>query len=182
MDKDHLQAIITQRLARERDVPAARWRAPEGVTTRHVWIDDLLPQEAAREIHAAYPARAEGLFDRDSFREKKRTLTDRSGPPPIRSAISCALQAPAVIDACGQIAGIAGPVADHPCCGVSPYVFSPAAPGDTHCFRVTAFTGRPGQTARRVPGRVDNALRQTAAGWPGTGRGRHRVNRQPAGR
>lgn len=112
MDKDRLEAIIAGRLVRERDALAARWRAPEGVATRRVWVDDLLPPEVARAIHDAFPARAEGFFNRDSFREKKHTLTDLSGLPPILSAITYALQAPAVIAAFADLAGLEGLVAD----------------------------------------------------------------------
>lgn len=274
MDQDQLEAIIAERLVRDRAALAARWNAPEGVATRRVWVDDLLPPEVARAIRAAFPAHAEGFFNRDSFREKKRTLTDLSGLPPILSAITYALQAPAVINAFAAIAGVEGLVADpslyaaglsmmfrgdflNPhidnshdgqrrmyrrlnflyyvspgwtlesggnfelwdpavthqqtvvsafnrllimetnrgswhavspvvtdqarCC-VSTYVFSPGSEDGTRYFHVTSFTGRPGQTARRLWGRVDNTLRQSAAVLLDAGRGRQRVNRAPVAR
>lgn len=268
MDKDQLARIIVDRFARDRDELAARWRNPEGTHTRHVWVDDLLPDGVAHEIRAAFPPHAKGFFDRDSFREKKKTLTDLSGLPPILDAITYALQAPTVIDAFAGVAGLRGlvpdpslyaaglsmmfkgdflnphidnshdgkralyrrlnflyyvspdwalenggnfelwdpkvtrqqtvvsafnrllvmetnkrswhsvspVVADRARCCVSTYVFSPESQDGTEYFHVTSFVGRPEEKMRRVLGRMDNGLRQTAAVLLKAGRGRDRVN------
>ena len=66
---------------------------------------------------------------------------------------------------------------DRPRCCVSTYVFSPRSPDGSEYFHVTSFIGRPEQPARRVLGRLDNALRQTAAVVLKAGRGRGLVNR-----
>lgn len=268
MDKDQLARIIVDRLTRDRDELAARWLNPGGTETRHLWVDDLLPDDVARAISVAFPPNAEGFFNRDSFREKKRTLTELSGLPPVLSAITYALQAPAVIEAFSGLAGLRGLVpdpslyaaglsmmfkgdflnphidnshnavrslyrrlnflyyvspgwawenggnfelwnpdvtrqktvvstfnrllvmetskrswhsvspviADAARCCVSTYVFSPESQDGTEYFHVTSFVGRPDEKMRRVLGRVDNGLRQSAAVLLNAGRGRNRVN------
>lgn len=268
MDKDQLARHIVDRLARDRKELAARWQNPEGTHTRHLWVDDLLPDDVAHEIRAAFPAHAEGFFNRDTFREKKRTLTDFSGLPAILSAVTYALQAPEVIEAFAMVADLrdlvpdpslyaaglsmmfrgdflnphidnshdaarrlyrrlnflyyvspdwtlesggnfelwdtnvtrqktvvsafnrllvmetnkrswhsVSPVtADRARCCVSTYVFSPESQDGTGYFHVTSFVGRPEEKMRRMLGRVDNGLRQSAAVLLNAGRGRHRVN------
>ncbi len=106
MDSNHIARHIADRLTRERDALAAQWSKPEGTNTRHVFVDGLLPEELARSIHAGFPAHAEGFFNRDSFREKKKTLTDLSGLPPILAEVTCALQSPWVIDTFAKVAGL----------------------------------------------------------------------------
>lgn len=271
-DKDQLVRIIVDRLVRDRDELAALWQQPQGTHTRHLWVDDLLPDEIAHSIRAAFPPHAEGFFDRDTFREKKKTLTDLSGLPPILEAVTYALQAPDVIAAFGELAGmrqlvpdpslyaaglsmmfrgdflnphidnshdgrrtlyrrlnflyyvspgwesghggnfelwdprvrrqktvvsafnrllvmetnrrswhsVSPVVVDDARCCVSTYVFSPESQDGSHYFHVTSFTGRPGETLRRVLGRADNVLRQAAAVALNAGRGRDRVNRSQA--
>lgn len=112
VDRVGIARHIADRMIRDRDQLAARWQNPEGTDTRHVYLDGLLPEEVARAIHAGFPAQGEGFFNRDSFREKKKTLTDLSGLPAILGEVTYALQSPVVIDAFAQIAGIGHLVPD----------------------------------------------------------------------
>ena len=269
MDSNGIARHIADRLTRDQDELSRQWRNPEGTHTRHVYLDELLPEELVRSIYAGFPAYGEGFLNRDSFREKKKTLTDLSGRPAIFSEVTYALQSPIVIDAFAKIAGIerlmsdpslyaaglsmmfkgdflnphidnshdagrrlyrrlnflyyvspdwsldhggsfelwdpsvrraktvearcnrllimetnrtswhsVNPVlADRPRCCVSTYVFSPESQDRSEYFHITRFTGRPEQTARRVQGALDNALRQFMARTFNLGRGRRRINR-----
>ncbi|MEX3960175.1 2OG-Fe(II) oxygenase [Trinickia sp. EG282A] len=271
MDKKYIGELIIARLEQSRRDIAQQWAHPEseGTHTRHFYVDDLLPEPVARSIYDAFPRNAEGFFDRTSFRESKKTLTNLQTCAPILSAITYALQEPSVIDTVADIAQLSGLVpdpslyaaglsmmfkedflnphidnshdgsralyrrmnflyyvspdwtlenggnfelwdaavtkqhtvvakfnrllvmettktswhsvsrveVDRPRCCVSTYVFSPRSADETEYFHVTSFMGRPEQPTRRVLGRLDNALRQTASVVLNTGRGRNLVNR-----
>ena len=56
---------------------------------------------------------------------------------------------------------------------VSNYYFSRQSPSGGDYYHVTSFLGRPGQTGRRLYGRVDNALRQSVASLLKISRGKH---------
>lgn len=112
MDQQQIAEHITERLERDRESIVTQWTNPEGSHTRHFSIDDLLPEDVARSIYAAFPRNAEGFFDRASFREKKKTLTDLSSCAPILSAITYALQEPVMIDKVASITGLAHLVPD----------------------------------------------------------------------
>jgi Rps23 Pro-64 3,4-dihydroxylase Tpa1-like proline 4-hydroxylase len=106
MDRNDIARHIADRLTRDRDKLAVRWRNPEGIETRHLYIDGLLPERVAQSIYDGFPPGGEGFFDRDSFREKKKTLTDLSGCPSIVSDVTYALQSPLVIEAFAKTAGM----------------------------------------------------------------------------
>jgi Rps23 Pro-64 3,4-dihydroxylase Tpa1-like proline 4-hydroxylase len=269
VDRHSFPKLIVDRLKAERERIADQWHHPEGTHTRHFHVDDLLPAYIARAIYQAFPRNAGGFFERASFREKKKTLTDLSKCLPILSAVIYALQAQKIIDAITDITGfrkllpdpslyaaglsmmfkddflnphidnshdrsrtlyrrlnllyyvspdwkidnggnfemwdtsvskhktvlakfnrllvmetnkiswhsVSKVTVDEPRCCVSTYVFSPDSPNGDDYFHVTSFLGRPGETARRVIGRLDNALRQTASIVLKTGRGRSMVNK-----
>lgn len=62
---------------------------------------------------------------------------------------------------------------DEPRRCVSNYYFSTQSPDGGEYYHVTSFLGRPGQIARRLYGRVDNALRQGVATILKVSRGKH---------
>jgi Rps23 Pro-64 3,4-dihydroxylase Tpa1-like proline 4-hydroxylase len=67
--------------------------------------------------------------------------------------------------------------ADRPRCCVSNYYFSKISPDESDYFHVTSFTGRPEETAKRILGVADNALRNLASKTLKIGRGKHLVNK-----
>ncbi|WP_455925780.1 2OG-Fe(II) oxygenase [Pseudomonas putida] len=97
MDSSEIAHLILARLQEERHAICDAWTTPTGTHTRHFVIDDLLPPELALAIYQAFPRNGAGFFDRESFREKKKTLTDLSQLSPLLSAITYALQDPAVV-------------------------------------------------------------------------------------
>lgn len=105
MDTAEFAKIITARLQEESGEIRAQWNNPEGSHTRHFVIDDLLPLDLATSIHTAFPHNADGFFDRQSFREKKKTLTDLSQHPFILTAITYAMQARVVVETVADLVG-----------------------------------------------------------------------------
>lgn len=56
---------------------------------------------------------------------------------------------------------------------VSNYYFSTQSPNGGEYYHVTSFLGRPGQTGRRLYGRIDNVMRQGVASLLKISRGKH---------
>lgn len=97
MEHPELARIIVARLNELSSSIRTQWDNPQGTHTRSFVVDNLLPAEVARSIYEAFPRNAEGFFDRASFREKKKTLTDLSQRPAILSAVTYAMQDPSVV-------------------------------------------------------------------------------------
>ncbi len=68
-DSRDLAGLIVERLDGAKDELRAQWKNPEGTHTRHFVLDDVLPEEVARTIAAAFPVDGAGFNDRSSFRE-----------------------------------------------------------------------------------------------------------------
>lgn len=66
---------------------------------------------------------------------------------------------------------------EQPRCCVSSYYFSKVSPDATTYFHVTSFTGRPGETLRRVIGSLDNTARNAVSRILKVGRGKQQVNK-----
>jgi len=97
--------LIVTRLESLKSEIRHQWTNPQGTHTRHLIVDDLLPPEVAQEIYDAFPQNANGFLNRESFREKKKTLTDLSQHPAILSAITYAMQDPTVVEAVSKLVG-----------------------------------------------------------------------------
>jgi len=88
---------ILERLDAASEQIITQWNNPEDTTTRHFYLDELLPQSDVEEIYAAFPRNGEGFFDRESFREKKRTSANLSDFNAILSDITYAIQDPRIV-------------------------------------------------------------------------------------
>jgi Rps23 Pro-64 3,4-dihydroxylase Tpa1-like proline 4-hydroxylase len=97
--------IIVTRLESLKSDIQRQWNNPQGTLTRHFVVDDLLPTEVAQAIYDAFPQNADGFLDRESFREKKKTLTDLSQHPAILSAVTYAMQDSAVVAKVSELVG-----------------------------------------------------------------------------
>ncbi len=95
--QEYFVNTILQRLNETSKEIIMQWKSPIDTSTRHFLLDNLLPQADVDEIYAAFPRNGGGFFDRDSFREKKRTSTDLSNYSPVLSDITYAIQDPRVV-------------------------------------------------------------------------------------
>lgn len=105
MQRKEIVQLILDRLAAEQSNIRAQWLAPIGTTTRHFYVDDLLPIEVTNAAYNAFPRDAAGFFDRNTFREKKRYSAHLSEYPPILGDLTYALQDPAVVSKVAEIIG-----------------------------------------------------------------------------
>lgn len=106
MEAQQLARLILSRLDEAGPDISRQWAAPEDSHTRHFHIDDLLPAEVAKAVYEAFPRNADGFFDRNTFRERKKTLTSLGELPPILSSITYALQDAAVVARISSLLGL----------------------------------------------------------------------------
>ena len=97
---------IIKKLSHSRDSMTSQWTNPVGTKTRYFFLDDLLPKADIDEIYNAFPRDGDGFFDRESFREKKRTSASLSEFDTILSDITYAIQDPRVVNLVSEICGI----------------------------------------------------------------------------
>lgn len=83
-----------------------------GTATRYAVIDDLLPDEIAQDIAAAFPRDDTHFSLRNSFRERKRTSTRFDDLPAILKEITFAFQMPDVSGPIAHATGIHGMAGD----------------------------------------------------------------------
>ena len=106
--QDALAGLLDGKLRAAADSIRSQWSRPEGTTTRHFVVDDLLPAEICREIHAAFPRDGDGFFNRDSFRERKKTSANLDAYAPVLADITYAFQDRAVVDLVAELVGFTG--------------------------------------------------------------------------
>jgi Rps23 Pro-64 3,4-dihydroxylase Tpa1-like proline 4-hydroxylase len=82
-----------------------KWNNPQATPTKHLIIDNLLPEKEALEIFDAFPRDGSGFFNRDTFREKKKTSQSLDEFNSILGEITYALQDQRVIDAVSELTG-----------------------------------------------------------------------------
>ncbi len=68
-------------------------------------MDELLDQETCTKIYHAFPRDGNGFFNRESFREKKRTSANLSDYDPVLADITYALQDQRVVESVAALVG-----------------------------------------------------------------------------
>jgi Rps23 Pro-64 3,4-dihydroxylase Tpa1-like proline 4-hydroxylase len=109
--RETIVSSILQRLDQDSDRIRADFSAPGTLNTRFAVVDQLLPDEIARHIFAAFPP-PEQMRLLDSFREKKFTSKALDKHDPLISDITFAFQDPRVVHAVAALTGIKDPHAD----------------------------------------------------------------------
>lgn len=110
--KEQLVQLICDRLLRDEDRIARDFaESVREVGVRYAAVDDLLPDDIARRIHAAFPA-PESMRLMDSFRERKYTSKSFERFDPLMADITFAVQDPRVLAIVERITGIRDQVPD----------------------------------------------------------------------
>lgn len=104
-DQAKFVELIARSLRENSESICRQWQNPEGTATRHFVVDDLLPQEICRAIHDKFPRDADGFFNLDSFREKKRTSVNLENYDALLSDITYAFQAPEIVALISEFTG-----------------------------------------------------------------------------
>jgi Rps23 Pro-64 3,4-dihydroxylase Tpa1-like proline 4-hydroxylase len=104
------QEILTIKLLEKIEASAesirTQWLNPIGTNTRHFFIDELLDIDICKNIYQAFPKDGEGFFNRESFREKKKTSADLSTYDKLLSDITYAFQDHRVVDLVAKLIGV----------------------------------------------------------------------------
>lgn len=103
-----LAQAISRRLLENASALKAQWNAEGRTTTRYFYIDDLLDAATARAIYEAFPKAGEHWFQRDSFRERKKTFAKLDRIEPIVAQVTDAFHLPEVVAAVQEITAIQG--------------------------------------------------------------------------
>lgn len=101
--QENLTQRIISKLQASANAIRTQWKNPQGTQIRHFFIDDLLDVENCRSIYEAFPKDGNGFFNRDTFREKKKTSADLSSYNQILSDVTYALQDIRVVDLIANI-------------------------------------------------------------------------------
>jgi len=80
-----------------------QWENPVETKTRHFIIDELLEPTTCQSIYDAFPKDGNGFFNRESFREKKRTSADLNAYDKILADITYAFQDKRLVDLISSI-------------------------------------------------------------------------------
>jgi len=103
--QETLTQLLIQEISASRQSIEEQWANPIGTRTRYFFIDDLLPLKICQEIYDAFPRDGNGFFNRDSFREKKKTSANLDAYDKILADITYALQDRRVVDLISKIIG-----------------------------------------------------------------------------
>ena len=95
--KEYFINKIIERLEEADKEIVEQWKNPIHTKTKHFFLDNLLPKKDVEEIYFSFPTNGKGFFDRETFREKKRTSQNLSDFDPILSDITYAIQDPRVV-------------------------------------------------------------------------------------
>ncbi len=110
--KDLFIQLILESLKRSERSIKHQWNHPEGTTTSHFWVDELLPVEIAHEIYKAFPNESDRWMQRESFGEKKKTLAKLANVSEILTEVTFAIQSPSVLQKVASLTGSHGLVGD----------------------------------------------------------------------
>jgi Rps23 Pro-64 3,4-dihydroxylase Tpa1-like proline 4-hydroxylase len=101
-----ITSAILNRLSDCQEAICEQWNNPVGTPTKHFVVDELLPEATCAEIYDAFPRDGNGFFNRESFREKKRTSANLSSYPEILSDAAYGLQDVRVVEYVSKLIGI----------------------------------------------------------------------------
>jgi len=106
ISRDVLSNSILASLAENMDDIKSQWANPQDTKTRHFVVNNLFSAEVCEAIYRAFPRDGNGFFNRDSFREKKRTSANLDAYDPVLSHVTYAFQTQEVIDAVSELVGL----------------------------------------------------------------------------
>ncbi len=96
---------IKSRINEERTNILEQWNNPKGTNTKHFIVDNLISEKDAYDIYNAFPRDGSGFFNRETFRESKKTSANLSTLPEILSNITYAFQNKEMVNLISDITG-----------------------------------------------------------------------------
>ena len=72
-ETENISNLIYEKILSNKDSLLNEWNNPQGVRTKHLIIENLLPERLCKNIYDLFPSNLEGFHFRNSFRERKKT-------------------------------------------------------------------------------------------------------------
>jgi Rps23 Pro-64 3,4-dihydroxylase Tpa1-like proline 4-hydroxylase len=104
-NQESLTQLVINKISSSAGAIKIQWENPVGTNTRHFVVDDLLDSKICQSIYDAFPKDASGFFNRESFRERKKTSADLSAYDKIITDITYAFQDKRIVDLISNIIG-----------------------------------------------------------------------------
>lgn len=98
LNQENFTQHLLKRITESASSIKEQWGNPVGTETRHFILDDLFEQNTCLNIYNAFPKDGNGFFNRESFREKKRTSADLEAYDEILADITYAFQDSRVVE------------------------------------------------------------------------------------
>jgi Rps23 Pro-64 3,4-dihydroxylase Tpa1-like proline 4-hydroxylase len=104
-NQEKLTLLLLEKIQASAESIKKQWMNPVGTKTRHFVIDKLLDPAICENIYNAFPKNGNGFFNRESFREKKKTSADLGAYDKLLAEITYAFQDKRVVDLISRIVG-----------------------------------------------------------------------------
>ena len=111
-NKKKLIELIGNKLNDNRNKLTEEWKSNNGEIAKHFIIDNLLPQSLCLNINDAFPDNNDFFYQRNSFRERKKTFAKLYTLPNILSDITYAFHDKKIINLISEITKINNLYAD----------------------------------------------------------------------
>ena len=95
--------LLLKKITESAESISEQWTNPTETETRHFILDNLLDLKICEDIYNAFPKDGNGFFNRESFREKKRTSADLKSYNKVLSNITYAFQDKRVVDLVAEL-------------------------------------------------------------------------------
>ena len=105
-NQENYTQLLLARLSEAQADIRTRWANPNGTKTHYFVLDSVFPDELCEKIYNAFPKDGNGFFNRESFREKKRTSANLDAYDPILADVTYAFQDPRVVALIADICGM----------------------------------------------------------------------------
>ena len=105
INQEKLTLLILEKIQASAESIQKQWMNPVGTKTHHFIIDELLDPTICENIYSAFPKDGNGFFNRESFREKKRTSADLGAYDKILGDITYAFQDKRVVNLISKTVG-----------------------------------------------------------------------------
>jgi Rps23 Pro-64 3,4-dihydroxylase Tpa1-like proline 4-hydroxylase len=104
-NQEKLTLLLLEKIKSSASSIRTQWDNPIGTNTRHLIIDNLLDSEICMSIYDAFPKDGNGFFNRESFREKKKTSANLGSFDKKLADITYAIQDERVVNLFSKIIG-----------------------------------------------------------------------------
>ena len=75
---EEISSLIYNKISSKKDILIKEWNNPKETNTKHLILDNLLPDNLCIDIYNSFPKDLSSFYERNSFRERKKTSANMS--------------------------------------------------------------------------------------------------------